>query len=78
MKGLLLGVTALLVATTVSAENTNDTTDAKPVDYSKYCYYADVEYSAGSIMEQAGRKVQCVLKADSTDLVWKEYERNQV
>ena len=78
MKGLLLGLTALLVATTVSAETTIDTNDAKPVDFSKYCYYADVEYSAGSIMEQAGRKVQCVRKAESTDLVWEEYQRNQL
>lgn len=78
MKGLLLGLTALLVASTVSAETTNDTTDAKPVDFSKYCYYSDVEYSAGSIMEQAGRKVQCVRKAESSDLVWEEYQRNQL
>ncbi|WP_423186528.1 DUF1496 domain-containing protein [Alishewanella sp. d11] len=78
MKGLLLGLTALLVVTTVSAETTNDISDAKPVDFSKYCYYADVEYSAGSIMEQAGRKVQCVRKAESSDLVWEEYQRNQL
>jgi hypothetical protein len=78
MKGLLLGLTALLVATTVSAEATNETNDAKPVDFSKYCYYADVEYSAGSIMEQAGSKVQCVRKAESSDLVWQEYQRNQL
>jgi|GEM_PF-2753742 len=78
MKGLLLGLTALLVAATVGAETINDTNDAKPVDFSKYCYYADEEYSAGSIMEQAGRKVQCVQKAERSDLVWKEYQRNQL
>ncbi|MDP4983781.1 DUF1496 domain-containing protein [Pseudoalteromonas tunicata] len=78
MKGLLLGLAALLVAITVNAETTDDTTDVKVVDYSKYCYYADVEYSAGSIMEQAGRKVQCVRQAESSDLVWKEYQRNQL
>ena len=78
MKGLLLGLTALLVAITVSAETTNETNDAKPVDFSEYCYYADVEYSAGSIMEQAGRKVQCVRKAESSDLVWQDYQRNQL
>lgn len=78
MKGLLLGLTALLVATTVSAGTTNETNNAKPVDFSKYCYYADVEYSAGSIMEQAGRKVQCVRKAESSDLVWEEYQRNKL
>ncbi len=78
MKGLLFGLTALLVATTVSAETANDATEVKSVDYSKYCYYADVEYSAGSIMEQAGRKVQCVRNAESSDLVWEEYQRNQL
>ncbi|WNO59432.1 DUF1496 domain-containing protein [Rheinheimera sp. MMS21-TC3] len=78
MKGLLLGLASLLVTITVNAETTNDTTDVKAVDYSKYCYYADVEYSAGSIMEQAGRKVQCARKAESSDLVWSEYQRNQL
>jgi hypothetical protein len=78
MKELLFGLTALLVATTVSAETTNDATEVKSVDYSKYCYYADVEYPAGSIMEQAGRTVQCVRKGESSDLVWEEYQRNQL
>lgn len=76
MKGLLFGFTALLVATTANAKTSNDATDVKPVDHSKYCYYSDIEYSAGSIMVQSGRKMQCVRKAENTDLVWREYERN--
>lgn len=77
MKGLLFGFAALVAVTTVHAETRNESTDAKAEDYSKYCYYADVEYSLGSIMEQAGRKVKCVRKEESTHLVWQEYERNQ-
>lgn len=76
MKELLLGLTTFLVATIVSAETTNVTFDADTVDFSKYCYYADVEYSAGSIMEQAGHKVQCVRQTESSDLVWKKYQPN--
>ena len=75
---MLFGFTALLIVTTANAETSSDIADVKPVDHSKYCYYSDIEYSAGSIMEQSGRKMQCVLKAGSTDLVWKEYERNQL
>lgn len=78
MRGLLFGFAALLVSTTANAEITSNNTDAKPVDHSKYCYYSDIEYSAGSIMEQAGRKMQCVRKEESTDLVWKEYYRKQL
>lgn len=74
MKVLLLGFAAILVATIANAETTSDSGDVKPVDHAKYCYYADVEYSAGSIMQQSGRKVQCVRKAPNTDLVWQEYE----
>ncbi|MEO3866487.1 DUF1496 domain-containing protein [Rheinheimera fenheensis] len=78
MKRPLLGFAVMLVASAVNAEPTSNTTDIKPVDHTQYCYYADVEYSAGSIMEQSGIKMQCVRKMESNDLVWQEYEFNQL
>ncbi|SEB01722.1 DUF1496 domain-containing protein [Alkalimonas amylolytica] len=78
MKGLLFGIVSVLVVTSVNAETATEVTEKKPVDHTKFCYYADVEYSAGAIMKQADSVMQCVKKEGSKDLVWKKHERNQL
>lgn len=46
----------------------------KPVDNSKYCYYKDLEYSPGALMEQAGQTMKCVRSAEKVKgevaLIW--------
>ncbi len=46
----------------------------KPIDNSKYCYYKDLEYSPGALMEQAGQTMRCVKSAKKVEgkaqLIW--------
>ncbi|RUO34706.1 DUF1496 domain-containing protein [Aliidiomarina soli] len=79
MKGLLLGLTAALAATAVNAQTASTTAelDANLTDNTKYCYYANEEYSEGSLMEQEDSLMQCVDTTDSESLVWRAYEPEQ-
>lgn len=72
MKGLLFLFAATFAMGTAMAET------EKPAEERKLCYYADGEYSAGAILAQAGKKMQCVLNEEGTNLVWREFETGRL
>jgi len=68
----------LAVAPFSFAEMNKETTaESKNFDLTKYCYYADLEYSKGSEMLQVDKGKTCTLISD-TKLKYKEEQKNDL
>ena len=78
MKVLFIGVIAFLTGAISHDSIAGELSETERLDHSKYCYYADVAYSEGSLMVQYGRKMQCGRKSKAADLVWQEYSETEI
>lgn len=72
MKTRILALLAMLTSTTAIAVDSNDKSEEQnesKYDHKKYCYYADKEYSKGSILKQVDELKVCKRSKNGT-LVW--------
>ena len=68
----------LLVVAPFSFADINKEDVPKSIDETKYCYYADKEYSKGAEMQQNGKKKRCALISDSKFKYQEEQKNNLV
>lgn len=68
---MLITITALVSISSFAGEteNNNSANKMKKYDHKKYCYYADKEYSKGSILKQVNQLKVCTISSDGT-LIW--------
>ena len=68
---ILISAIVLVSASSIASETQKESATNKTLtyDHKKYCYYADKEYSKGSILKQVDELKVCTVSHDGT-LVW--------
>jgi len=78
MNKLLLTLLVIFTAPPSFADESNSPiVHKKTIDETKYCYYADLEYSKGAEMKQNGKKKKCVSISDSK-FEYEEKDKNNL
>ncbi|PWK54521.1 DUF1496 domain-containing protein [Pleionea mediterranea] len=65
MKIILLSLLILSTSSSFAGNSQQPSSKKKEIDITKFCYYADKEYSIGAEMLQNGKKKKCVRKPQS-------------